>query len=65
MRPKKNFMIMWWYDKLLSGFLANGHLPRLSLQSRLLVNDKGDNEMILGAVYRSPGIYLTAEENLS
>ena len=28
-------------------------------------NDKGDNEMIPGAVYRSPGICLTAEENLS
>ena len=43
--------------------LANGHLPRVSRQSYLLANDKGDNEMILGAVYRSPGIYLTAEEN--
>ena len=28
-----------------------------------VANDKGDNEMILGAVHRSPGIYLTAEEN--
>ena len=28
-----------------------------------IANDKGDNEMILGAVYRSPGICLTAEEN--
>ena len=26
-------------------------------------NDKGDNEMILGAVHRSPDICLTAEEN--
>jgi hypothetical protein len=26
-------------------------------------NDKGGNEMILGAVHRSPGICLTAEEN--
>ena len=25
-------------------------------------NDKGDNEMFLGAVHRSPGICLTAEE---
>ena len=24
---------------------------------------RGDNEMILGAVHRSPGIYFTAEEN--
>ena len=27
-----------------------------------VANDKGDNEMILGAVHRSPGIFLTAEE---
>ena len=26
-----------------------------------VANDKGDNEMILGAVHRSPGICLTAE----
>ena len=29
-----------------------------------VADDKGDNEMILGAVHRSPGICLTAEENL-
>ena len=28
-----------------------------------VANDKGDNEMILGAVYRFPGICLTANEN--
>jgi hypothetical protein len=28
-----------------------------------VANDKGNNEMILGAVHRSPDIYLTAEEN--
>ena len=28
-----------------------------------VANNKGDNEMILGAVHRSPGICLTAEEN--
>ena len=28
-----------------------------------VANDKGDNEMILGAVHRSPGICLKAEEN--
>ena len=28
-----------------------------------VANDKDDNEMILGAVHRSPGICLTAEEN--
>ena len=29
-----------------------------------VANDKGDSEMVLGAVHRSPGICLTAEENL-
>jgi hypothetical protein len=29
-----------------------------------VVNDKGDNEMILGTVHRSPDICLTAEEDL-
>ena len=28
-----------------------------------VANDKGDNEMILGAVHISPGICLTAKEN--
>ena len=28
-----------------------------------VANDKDDNEMILGAVNRSPGICLTADEN--
>ena len=28
-----------------------------------VANDKGDNEMILGAVHRSPDIWLTAKEN--
>ena len=27
-----------------------------------VTSDEGDNEMIPGAVYRSPGIYLTTEE---
>ena len=29
----------------------------------LIANDKGNNEMILGAVHRSPDICLTAEDN--
>ena len=29
-----------------------------------VANDKGDNEMIRGAMHRSPGICLTADENL-
>ena len=32
---------------------------------RSVANDKVDNEMITGAVHRSPGIFFTAEENLS
>ena len=57
---------MWWCHQLLSGFLAKGHLPlALSVASVTSVaNDKGGNEMILGVVHRSPGICLTAEENL-
>ena len=47
-----------WRHQLLSGFLAKGHLSRVS---RLLANDNGD-EMIIGALHRSPGSYLTAEE---
>ena len=38
-------------------------LPRVSRQSRLSPNDKGDNEMIPGAVHRSLEICRTAEEN--
>ena len=39
------------------------HLPRVSHQSSLMANDKGDNEVKPEAVHRSPGIYLAAEEN--
>ena len=49
--------------KLLSGVPANFDLSRVSRQSSLSANDKGDNDMIPGAVHRSSGIYLTAEEN--
>ena len=34
----------------------------MSRQSHLSANDKGDNEVIPGAVLRSPDIYLTAEK---
>ena len=47
----------------MSGFLANGNLPQLSRQSRLSANDKDDSEMIPGAVPKSQGIFLAAEEN--
>jgi hypothetical protein len=45
-----------------SGFLAKGHLPRMTRQSLLSANDKGD-VMIQETLHRSPGIYLAAEEN--
>ena len=41
---------MWWYQQLLSGFLAEDYLLRISGQSRLLGDDKGDNEMIPAVV---------------
>ena len=44
------------YHQLMSGFLAKCHLPRVSRQSSLSANDKGDNELILWAVHGSPGI---------
>ena len=37
-------------------------LAQVSHQSHWSAKDNGDNEMILGTVHRSPGIYLTAEE---
>ena len=47
----------------LSGFLAKGHLSRVSRQYRLSATIKGDNEMIPAAVHRSPDIYLMTEGN--
>ena len=63
LRTKKWLKVMWWRRQFLSVFLAYGHLPWVSRQSRLMSNDKGDNEMISGDVHRSPGICLMAEEN--
>jgi hypothetical protein len=62
-RPKKCFKLVWRCRQLLSGFLAKGHLSPVSRHSRLSANDNDDNEVILGYVHRSPGIYLTAEEH--
>jgi hypothetical protein len=45
---QKSFKVVWRCHQLLSGFLAKGYLPRVSRQSRLLINDKGENEMIPG-----------------
>ena len=56
-----SFKLIWWCHQLLFGFLTEGHLPRVFVM--LVANDKGDNEMIPGAVHRSPDICLTAEEN--
>ena len=60
---QKRFMVMRSCHQLLSAFLANGHLPRLSCQSSLTDNDKGDNGVKQETVHRSPCIYLTVEEN--
>ena len=51
------------YHQIPSGFLANGHFPLVSRQSRLSPNDKVDNEVIPEYMHRYPGIYLTVEEN--
>ena len=61
---QKTFKLVWRCYQLLSGFLVNGHLLRVPCQSGLLANDKDVNEMIPGAVYTSPGIYIAAEESL-
>ena len=42
-------------------FLAKCHFPRVSCQSSMLVNDKGDNEIIVEATLRFPGVYLMGE----
>ena len=61
---KQSFKLVWRCHQVLSGFLAKGHFAPSVASVTLVANDKGDNEMILGAVHRS-GICLTAEENLS
>ena len=49
---QKSFMLVRRIHQLLPGFLAKGHLPRVSYQLRLSTNDKGDNEIIPRAVHR-------------
>ena len=56
---------MWRCLKFLYRFLVNGHIPRMSCKSRLLSNDKDDNELKPKAVNGFPVFYLTAEENLT
>ena len=53
---KRSFKLAWQRHQLLPGFLANGHLPRVSRQSHLEANDKGGYEMKPGDVHRSPNI---------
>ena len=60
---KKSFKLVWGCYQLLSGLLSNGQLPRMSRQSLLSADVTRDNEMIPGAVYRFPGVYLISEEN--
>ena len=55
-KKKKTFKLVWRCQQLLSGFLTNGRFSRVSRQSRLFSNEKGDNERITGAVLRAPGI---------
>ena len=59
----KNIQLEWQYHQLLSGFLAKGYFPRVSRQSRRSLMLRVIMKWSLGAVYRSPGICLTAEEN--
>ena len=59
---QKCFKVVWRCHQLLSGFLTNGTLPRVPRQSRLSVNDKGDNDVVPGATNGSPGIYLTSNK---
>jgi hypothetical protein len=41
-------VLLDYRPQLLSGFLVNGYLHRVSHQSHLSANDKGDNEVIPG-----------------
>ena len=59
---QKSFTLVWWCQQFLSGFLAKGHVALSVASVTSVANDKGDNEMILGAVHRSPGISLVSDE---
>ena len=56
---RKSFKLVWLCHQLLSGFLVEGYLPRVSLLS---AKGNGNIEIIPGAVHRSLGIYLIAKE---
>ena len=51
---KKSFKLVWQCHQLLSGFIANDHLPRVSSQSCLSANDKGINKMTWKTSARLP-----------
>ena len=51
---QKSLKVVWQCYKLLYGYLAKGHLPRVSRLSHLSANVEGDNRMIPGVVQRSP-----------
>ena len=57
---EKSLMLFWRCHQILSGFLALA--PNVSSITSS-ANDKGDNEMIPGAVHKSPGICLKVKEN--
>ena len=61
---QKSFMLLWSCHQFLSGFLANCHLPRLSIQWRMSDNGKCNNDIKTGVVNTSPGILLTTEKNI-
>ena len=54
---QKSITLVWRCQQLLPG----SQRP-LDPSVASVANDKGDNEMILGAVHRSPAICLTAKE---
>ena len=59
---KKCFKLVWWCHQLLSGFLSSDHLPIVSCQSHLSVMIRVIMRWYWSCA-RSPGIYLTAEQN--
>ena len=42
---QKSFKPVGRFHQLLFGFLAKGHMPQVSRQSRLSANDKDDNKL--------------------
>ena len=55
----KSFKLVWRCTSFSPGSWPKATSPSVTS----VANDKGDNEMIPGAVHRSPGICVTAEEN--